>query len=189
MSSKVAMCNFALSKIGGKTITSLSDSTKEASLCNTFFDIVVKWVIAEGPWTCTIGYANLAATTTASTSIYEFLYEYQLPTNCVTLLEILDAKDNDEEYIKVGSKIWTDMTEIKIIYTKNLTDPEQFDANLEQAIVARLALELSRPLTGLQGLYDSLAKEYEVLVAQGLNRDGMQGSNVYIRSDDLNEVR
>lgn len=188
MASKVQLCNMALSGISGKTITSLTDGTEEARLCNTFFDVVARWVMAEGPWSSCIESSTLART--SSTPGFEFLYEYQLPTDCLRILEIQQANEEDGAWIKKGDKIWTDLTECKIKYIKSLSDPQQYGPELEQAIVIRLQVELARPLAGgSQGLREALMEQYKQAVQEGLNKDGLQGSNILLSSPDLDEVR
>ena len=39
MTSKVQICNMALSRLGASTITSLTDNTTEANLCNTLIHL------------------------------------------------------------------------------------------------------------------------------------------------------
>ena len=79
MASKVQICNVALSRLGASTITSLTDGTTEAKLCNTFFDEIADRAMVQGSWTTLIKRADLARTT--ATPIFGFTNEFQLPVD------------------------------------------------------------------------------------------------------------
>lgn len=189
MSSQVQLCNLALSRIGGSTITSLSDNTNSANLCNTFFDDLADEVMAEGSWTSTIRRAVLARTTT--TPAFEFTYEFQLPVDpkCLKVLSINEDIPGTYEYKIEGDKLVTDSDAISIRYIARLTNTSDWDIFLQRAFVTRLAAELAYPLTGDKDKAKFEFDRYQLQVAEGLALNNQQGSKSMVVANDLIEVR
>lgn len=189
MTSKVQICNMALSRLGARTITSLTDGTTESILCNTFFDDLADEVMVEGSWTSTIRRAELAQTT--NTPSYEFDNEYQLPVDpfALKVLSIDEPVRGRVKYRIEGDKLLTDESSIKIRYVARLVDTEDWDTYLQRAFISRLVAELVYPITGSAQKAESEFKRYMLFVQQGLALNGQQGSNDLLSSSDLIEVR
>ena len=60
MPSVVDICNEAMDLLGAATITSLTENSKEARLCNRRFDTVRDTVLRSHNWNCAITRATLA---------------------------------------------------------------------------------------------------------------------------------
>lgn len=189
MTSKVQICNMALSRIGAATITALTDNTAEAKLCSTLFDDLADRVMMQGSWTSTITRASLVQTSTTPT--FEFTYEYQLPTDpkCLKVLGIDEDTIGRTEYKIEGDKLLTDSSSIKIRYIGQLTDTEDYDPLLVEAIEVLLASYLAKSITGSTVDADRLRQEYFELVDRNLALDGQQGSKDSLISDDFTIVR
>lgn len=189
MASKVQICNLALSKLGANRITSLTDNTTEAKLCNVLFDDLADEVMLEGSWTSTIKRVSLAQTT--NTPIFQFANEFQLPVDpfCLKVLNIDEIVPGDEPYAIESDKLLSDSDNVKIRYIARLTDTEDWDVMLRRAFVARLAAEMAFPLTGDARKAEIEFERYRLFVQEGLAIDGQQGSKVQIIQDDLTEVR
>lgn len=52
MASVVDICNSALNMLGGNTIISLTETSKNARLCNQRYELVRDAVFREHPWNC-----------------------------------------------------------------------------------------------------------------------------------------
>lgn len=189
MASKVQLCNMALSRLGANTITSLTDNTPEAKLCNTFFSEIADQVMIEGSWTSTISRATLAQTT--NTPSFDFTYEYQLPVNpfCLKVLNINETVPGSEPYRIEGDKLVTDATSIKIRYISRITDTQSWDPYLSRAFVARLSSELAYPLTGDAQKAEIEFEKYMKYVEEGLILNGQQGSKDIVSNTYLTEDR
>lgn len=189
MTSQVQICNLALSRLGANTITSLSDNTTEAKLCNTFFDDLADFVMVEGSWSATIRRASLARTTT--TPAFEYTYSFQLPVDpfCLKVLNINEDIPGSVPYRIEDDKLLTDESTIKIRYIARLTDTEDWGPFLTRAFVARLAAELAYPLTGDEGKSRAEMERYLLLLKDGIALDNQQGSKETIWSRDLIDVR
>lgn len=189
MASKVQICNIALSRLGANRITSLTDNTEEARICNVLYNDIAEEVMAEGSWSSTINRAALNVTT--NTPSYGYTKEYQLPTNppFLRILEINDTKPGETDYRIEGDKLLCDVSGIKIKYIGNITDTQSYDVFLKRAITSRLTAELAYTLTGQRNIGDFWYARYERDVQVGLALDGQQGSNQITISDDLLDVR
>jgi len=185
MTSKVGICNLALSRLGANTITSFTDGTQEAILCSTFFDDLAKRVMLQGSWTSTVKRASLAKTT--NTPTYGYSCEYQLPVDpkCLKVLEVMDCP----EYQVESDKLLTDSSSVKIKYIAYLDNAEDWDSLLSEAFEILLASYLAMPLTGDKGLSANLKQEYTDVVSRNLAIDGQQGTKQLIVSDDLTSIR
>lgn len=189
MSSKVQLCNMALSRLGANTITSLTDGTSEAKLCNTFFNDISEEVISEGSWSSTIRRASLAKTT--NTPVYDYTSEFQLPVDpkALKILNVNESSPNDIDYVIEDDKLLTDESTIKIRYVAFITDTEDWDVYLKRAFVARLCSELAYALTGDEGKSQSEFERYRLFLNEGLALNNQQGSKQVYVSNDLIDIR
>lgn len=179
----------ALSRLGASTITSLTDGTTEAKLCNTFFDDIAKRVMMQGSWSSTIKRVSLARTTT--TPAFGYTYSFQLPVDpkCLKVLNVNEDEQGYVDYRIEGDKLLTDESEIKIRYVAELTDTEDYEVGLTEAIEMLLASYLALPITSNSNLADLLKREYMDHTMLNLAIDGQQGSKDYIVSNELLDVR
>lgn len=189
MTSKVGISNLALSRLGASTITSLTDGTTEANLCNTFFDELIDRVIMQGRWTSTIKRTSLAKTT--NTPAFEFANEFQLPVDpkCLQVLAIDEDTHGTTPYTIEGDKLLTDNSSIKIKYIARITDSEDWDPMLTHAFELLLTSYLALPISGDKAMAQALREEYEQVVQLNLSIDAQQGNGNYPVSDDLTVVR
>ena len=189
MSSKVQICNYALSILGASRITSLSDNTTEANLCNTLIDDVIDEVLVEGPWAFATRRAELNVTTT--TPEFEYSYEFQLPTNplCLKVLNINETDPGYTDYRIEADKLLADVSTMKIRYIGRITDTQSFSPMFERALKTKMASLMAYALTGNGQMVATLQDLYERQVRDGLSVDGQQGSKTELISPDLHDVR
>ena len=189
MTSKVKICNMALSRLGADTITSLTDNTTEAKLCNTLFNDLADRVMMQGSWTSTVTRVDLALTT--NTPSFGYTNEFQLPVDplCLKVLNIDEIVTGSIPYRIEGDKLLTDTDTIKIRYIAQLTNTEDYDPLLTEAIEVLLASYLALPIAGDKVLAERLKQEYHDMIGLNLAIDGQQGSNEIISATDLTGVR
>jgi len=199
MTSKLDLANQALTQLGAKRLTSITDGTSHAKLVNEIIDEVIQEVMIDGAFTSTIRRASLNQT--SNTPAYEFTYEYQLPTNpkCLRVLEIETANGNSLQYVAdyledqgyriEGDKLLSDSETAKIKYIAHITDVGSYDSSLKMAIRAKLAADLAYPITGSTSLADRLYQKYERVLARAKSIDGQNGSPRKIDSNDLTIIR
>jgi len=88
MATDVSICSNALRRLGDAPITSLTDDTERARLCNAFFPDARDTVLRAHPWNFAITRASLPQL--SDTPAYGFNYMYALPTDpyCLRVLEM-----------------------------------------------------------------------------------------------------
>jgi hypothetical protein len=189
MTSKVTIANMALARLGSGASTRIvsleTDNTLAANTVNLLFDTVVDRVAMQGAWTSTVRRAALAMT--ATTPIFGYAHTFQLPVDpfCLKVLNIEDGS----EFVVEGDKLLTDASTVNIRYIARLTNPEDFDTMLCEAVETLLAAYLAQIVTGNKDAAIALEKRYMALVDINLGLNNQQGSVVVIPSDDLKRDR
>ena len=74
--------------------------------------------------------------------------------------------------------IVTDSDTVKLKYIKQITDPNEFDALLIQAIGLRLASEIAESLTGRPELRNNLFGKYQSALAEARSVDSAERAYV-----------
>lgn len=188
MSSKVQICNLAMSRIGAARIISLTDGTETANILNTIFDDIADDVMVSGPWTSTIFRAELAAINT--TPVYDYAYAYQLPADpyCLKVLDVYEYNSGDTDYKIEGRTILCNKSSLKIRYIGRIL-PDYFDVMLRRAVVSRIVAETVYTLTGDKSVANNAWNQYYRDVQEALSINNQQGSTPLISADNLIDVR
>jgi len=191
MASNVGIVNAALIKLGEATITSLSDSSKPARLANAIFEDIRDAVLQAHPWNFALARASLAANATAPTWGYD--YAYDLPTAPNYCLKVVGIESDDIEGVvwKVeGRQIVTDEgAPLKIVYLKQVTDPNQFSALFREALAARLAAELAEPLKQSGPMAEAMRELYERKLQEARFADATEGTPDVVTADEWLNAR
>ena len=149
MASVVDICNSALNLLGASTISSITEDTKNARLCNQRFAPIRDRVFRSHNWNCLIKRVQLAQDSTAP--VVEYSYAYTLPTDCLRVLKIhngsTDSIKSALDYKIEGRKVVTDETTIYLVYIALITDPNEFDSYLREAISHQLAADICYAIT------------------------------------------
>ena len=118
MATEVSICSNALRRLGDDPITSLTDDTERARLCNSFYTDTRDAVLRLHPWNFAITRASLAKLATAPG--YGFANKFSLPTNpyCLRVLgmEYEDYIFKVENVATHGIVLLTDEATANIIY-------------------------------------------------------------------------
>lgn len=171
--SQISICNFALVKLGAQTIISLLDDTKNAKLCNQYYEQVVDEVLRSHPWNSAIHRAGLARL--ADPPAFGFSYQYALPTSPYCL-RVLRMENWDSQFWVEGRVLLTDEETCNIIYIKRIIDPNEFDPLLVEAIATRLAMELSYPITQSNTMKEQMAREFQEIIREARSIDAQEGT-------------
>jgi hypothetical protein len=136
MASVVDMCNSALNLLGASTISTITEDTKNARLCNQRFEPIRNRVMRSHNWNCLIKRVQLAQDSTGP--VIEYTYGYTLPTDCLRVLKVhngtTDSVASDLDYKVEGRKIVTDEGTVYLVYVAIDTDPTNYDSYLYEAI-------------------------------------------------------
>jgi hypothetical protein len=191
MATEVSICSNALRRLGDNPITSLTDDTERARLCNSFYADARDAVLRLHPWNFAITRTSLAQL--SDTPSYGFAYQYSLPTNpyCLRVLamEYEDYIFKVENYSTQGRVLLTDQSSAKILYVAKITDTTQFDALFVDVLTAKLALDLCYPITNSVSLQDKMQKLYQLKLSDARSIDGQEGFIDDLVSDTFTDFR
>ncbi len=181
MASTVEICNGGLQLLGSSLIVSLTDATKAARECNLAWDRVRRMVLRSHAWNCTTTRISLAKL--ATTPVYGFDFEYQLPTDCLILYDI-ENSDNRTDWRVEGRKLLTDFdTPLGILYGRDETDSQQFDSLLVEVLALAMAVDLCETLTQSNSKKKVLEQQLLAVRSKALETDGWEQTPAEFEED------
>jgi len=170
MASEVSICNRALALLGANTITSLSDGSTEANVCNAVYADARDAVLRAYPWSCAIQRATLAQLSAAP--IWGFDKAYSLP-NDPYCIAVLDLKESSQYRIEGRTLVCnTDTATIKFV--ARITDAGQFDPALVFALSTRIGAEVTYALTQNRSLSNDMWQLAEKSITEASIYDGTE---------------
>lgn len=166
MTSEVSICNMALSRAGvNQTIASLSDQTTLADGCSLWYGQCRDEILRMYPWTFAMRSVALAAV--AGDPPPGWLYHYRYPSDCLRIYAVMTTDGLRstvgvatietmlavQQYIPrpvpfslmsddSGRLVVTDLEDAYVLYTKKITDPNQFDPLFISMLSWRITMEL-----------------------------------------------
>jgi hypothetical protein len=191
MASTVDMCNSALNLLGASTISSLTEDTKNARLCNQRFEPIRDRVFRSHNWNCLIKRVQLAQDSTGP--VVEYTYGYTLPTDCLRVMKIsngsTDSIASDLDYKVEGRKIVTDITTIYLVYIALITDPNEYDSYLREAVSHQLAADLCYAITNNSTLANNYMTRADERLREARFIDATENSLDTIEANEFTDAR
>ena len=142
-SSAVAIANIALSLLGQQPILSFTDDSNRARMVNLRYEDIRDAVLRSHLWNSAMKRVSLSKN--ATDPVWGYDNAYDLPADFIRLASMHEL---GIDYRIEGRQLVTENSSAKILYVARITDVNTMDELLKQAIAARLAAELSLPLTG-----------------------------------------
>jgi hypothetical protein len=191
MATEVSICSNALRKLGDDPITSLTDNTERARLCNGFYEPARDSILRSHPWNFAITRATLAQL--SATPAYGFSYQYALPTDpyCLRVLEMeyQDYIFKIEHLAGTGRVLLTDESTAKILYIGKIVDTAQFDSLFVDTLTAKLALDLAYPITNSVKVQENMFNLLQQKLSLARSVDGQEGFIDDLVSDTFTDFR
>ena len=172
MASAVQICNLALAKIGDEQITSLTDDSKAARMCNLVYEPMRDAVLRAHPWNFAVTRVALALDT--DTPPYEYDAQFALPSNFLRYLGS-NLLDTASFTIEAGFML-CNASSVTLKYIKQETDPNKFDWLFIEALAARIAAELSIAIADSRTLSVDLFNLYATKLAEARTVDAQEGT-------------
>jgi hypothetical protein len=169
---ETSICNGGLIEIGGPTITSLTEDSEAARLCNERFDQILDEELEKGEFSFSIYRAQLAALSTAPA--FGYTYQHQMPADPYCLRVLTEYDDN--EFKVEGRLLLSDSTPLKIRYIGRPDDLSELSASFVRALSFRIAALLAIPIRGSGKLRDRMWAEYELAFDLAESKDSQQGT-------------
>jgi len=167
--SVLGICNMALLNLGAEQISAMDEGTEVADACSLAWPQVRDIVLAAREWHCAIKRVELTRDTTSTLVTEDWDYVYDLPDDA-DLLRVIAVLDEDGlpldwrlEQLPTDdttSKILCDEDEAFCRYIFRNNTPSTYSAGLRQALVVRLAAEISPRFKGSKRGRDELMLEY-----------------------------
>ena len=170
---KVDICSTALIMIGANTITSFSDDSTEANVCNTVYEDILKSSLTRHRWRFATEQKQLSLLTAEPTGRYA--YAYQLPTD-PELLQLITLTVNDIviPYERYGDKVFlnnygSNSTVIcDYIFRQDEKEfPPHFILALEYSLAGLFAGSIARDANMIKQFSDMAERQY--LVAKNID--------------------
>ena len=170
MASEVSICNRALAMLGANTITSLSDGSTEANVCNAVYADARDAVLRAFPWACAIQRATLAQLSTAPVWGYDKAYSLPNDPHCLAVLDIQEST----QYRIEGRTLVCNSDTATIKYVARITDPGQFDPAFVFALACRIGAEVSYALSQNRSLSNDMWGLAEKAIMEASMYDGAE---------------
>tara|TARA_R110000824_G_scaffold3311_1_gene15702 strand:- start:5991 stop:6587 length:597 start_codon:yes stop_codon:yes gene_type:complete len=197
MPSVVDICNEAMDLLGAATITSLTENSKEARLCNRRFQTVRDAVLRAHPWNIAITRRQLAQD--SESPAFGFAYQFTLPTDpyCLRVLSFWNSSVNNEVaaydsnvMFKIeGRKVLSNDSVCYITYISREEDTELYDSLLSSAIAHKLAAETAYAITGSNSILQAMQALYESRLRDAKSADAMEGYPEQPQANEYINVR
>lgn len=158
MASKIEITNIALIRLGASPISSFEEGSTVAIAAGVVWDTARTSLLRDHPWNFAIKDIEVPQSSTAPKAKYK--YKYQLPSDCLRLLEVYD----DHDFKLKGREIHTDMTSCKIKYVSDITDTAIWDSAFTDLMAAKLAFELAYPVTESTSLMQQMGEIYALKI-------------------------
>ena len=188
--SQIQLYNEALLLVGANEISSVTEETNNATLCNRFFESARDYVTVNSRWNSVQSEASLTASAVVPIVSEKWLKKGELP-NDPYCLRVLDAYVNgvSVDYEVVGRFLYSNDLPLDIRYVSRITDLSSISPGLFQTIALYLAYKISYPVTrDLQSVKDIYAL-YQDHVREARMIDAHEGVPITIEADSLTEDR
>lgn len=168
------MANRALQKLGAKRITSLTEDSRNARAINAAFESVKMAELRKHDWSCAITRAQLAASSTSPA--FGPSMSFPLPSDFIRLChQDPDLNYNDLDWQIEGRNIVThDDAPLDIRYVYNVTDPNEMDVLLREAISMKLAYELCEEITQSNSKQAAALEAYNLTIAEAKKANAIE---------------
>ena len=191
MASVVDICNSALNLLGASTITALTEDSKNARLRNQRYEPIRNRTFRSHAWNCLTKRVQLAEDSSAP--VVEYANQFTLPTDCLRVLKVhngtTDSIESSIDYAVEGRKIKTDEGTVFLVYIALITDPNEYDSYLQEALAALLAADLAYAITNNA----TLAKNYAATADERLREarfiDATENSLGVVESNEFTDAR
>lgn len=183
MSSQLEICNAALMRLGADTITALTDDSKKARLCNAHYDRIKKDLIISHFWNFAIKRTDLVLDHTDPA--FEYSNQFDLPSD---YLRVFKLYPEDIEYKIEGNKLLCNEDAAQMIYVADVAE-SFFRVYFEQALILKLAVELSYTIIQSNQTSMRLIAEYEEALRNAKLFDAQEGTPDEFEADLWLNVR
>lgn len=180
----VLVCNMALIKLGADPITSLSQDTKNARLCNAVFEMLRNKVLEDHPW----GFATKTVTLASivGTPLMDWTYQFQLPSD---FLKMVRGEDWKQEFDTLDGYLHANDDPIIIKYIFECTNSGLWSYAFANCLSWRVAAEIAYAITKSNTVATTMMAGYEMDLKSARYNDAHKKSPEGPVADSYIDVR
>tara|TARA_R110000803_G_scaffold101792_1_gene169812 strand:- start:237 stop:866 length:630 start_codon:yes stop_codon:yes gene_type:complete len=171
---KTGIANLALSNLGEARIQSLTDNNSRARACNARIDAVISAILRMHVWNSALERQQL---TNIGSPVFGWNYMYQLPSDCIKVVEVNPVS----KYQVEKKNILSNETTLYLLYVAQPTDINNLDVLLAEAIAMKLAVEIAETLTSKANLKNEMMQKFVIALQEA------RGANSKDRTPDRRE--
>lgn len=182
--SEVAIANSALIKVGSDRISSLTENTKGAIVCNEQYSKIRDALLSSHPWNFAIAQVQLGQDVV--TPEFGWDHRYVLPSDVLRILTIGQGTKEllDDDWQKKGNYVYSDLDSLEIEYIQAITDVTLFPGYFSEALSWQLAADICWIMTQNASLVDQVGNMAEKKVREARSFDAQEGFAKYFQSHD-----
>lgn len=180
------ICNGALIKLGARTITAFTDTTKEAELCTERYPRLRDKMLRDHTW----NFAKINTTLTndgASELAPRWAYAFSVPPDMARPLRITDVNDFEVLGEFVQGTFHTNAETIILRYVQKFEDTDDgvdFPDDFAEALSNLLAADICVSLTQEQSLRATYYEAYVLSLSQARFNGAIEKLNEAVADDD-----
>lgn len=182
MASLVSIANLALTVLGADRITSLADNSENARRITAIYDACLEDVLRAHPWNFAIIRQQLSLLST--TPVFGYQYEFQLPGDCLRVIEVSDGTNLIEDFTIEGRKLLSSKDSVSIKYIGNITDPNQYTSQFIFVFSSRLASEIAYAVTNNKSTAELALQTYMQRLQNAKETDAQESNSVNVIDQD-----
>jgi hypothetical protein len=175
MASKVEIASNAFLLLGGNTISSFTEGT-EGKIATALYEETYRDLLSNYRWRFATKKMRLSRLTEAPEN--EFDYQFQLPTDMLTLIKPLDRID----YEIYGDKLYANVTDVSIDFVYRVDEamlPSYFTKTLEFFLASQFAIPLTDNTSRAEFYFNAYTAQLRV--ARNTDANQRPGDSVYSR--------
>ena len=167
---KLDICNMALTRCGAELIASLNDTSKRAKLVTNQYELTLKECLNDSPWNFAIKRATLEQKDEVSLGLP---YQYEIPTDCIRVLEL----PLGVTYKVESGYLYSDNgTTVDIRYLAYIEDATKYNPSFVKAFALKLAEDISYALVQSASLQQSIIQEAERYIRRARSYNSQEGT-------------
>jgi hypothetical protein len=179
MATDIGIANAALRRLGANTITSFTQGTKSANCANDLYVEARDELLRSHYWNFAQRRVKLAQLSKVPS--FGFDFAYALPSDWIRTVSVFDndagvgTVEYSEEYQDGQNVLLSSATDIYLVYTARVTDPNRMPPDFRRALSRSLAEAMAVDLTGSNTLQQACAEEAKEFARKARSADA-QGS-------------
>jgi hypothetical protein len=183
VNSKVDICNLALIYCGATLITSLTDDTMEAKICNVLYPVTRDTLLRNGNWNFA---AKTSELTLSTETIKGFAYVYQLPDDLLKVVKLVRTEYSFRIY---GNKLASDGAGLSLEYIARIKDVSLYDSSFVEALAQVMASKMIFKFNQSINAKESIKQDAKEALRDARTNDGQEGTMFPVVQDTWSDSR